>query len=444
MIGGDAAGMSAASQAKRMRPDLDVVAFERSGHVSYSACGMPYLVEGLIADPDDLVVRSPEEFTAKGISTFVRHEVEQIDLKDGKVTVHDLESGGTRDEPFDILLVATGSVARKLDIPGVDLDGVLTLRDLDSGIAMVDAIEDSPKSAVVIGGGYIGVEVAEAFTARGIKTTVIEAAPQPMGTFDAEMGQMVADILRGAGVDLLLDEPVQTIEGSEGRCRAVISQGRRIDADLVVLAVGTRPNSDLAEQAGLRIGETGAVWVDDHMRTSHAGIWAAGDCAEQTSLVTGRPVSFHLGTIANKMGRIAGTNIAGGDLAFPGVLGTALSRFRETEFARTGIGEAQAAEAGISCVSIVSRSRTKASYFPGSQPMSTKLIVENPSGRLLGAQIVGASGAGKRIDIFAVALWNRMKVSDMVWMDLSYHPSVSGVWDPALIAIRKAAEALGA
>lgn len=444
VIGGDGAGMSAASQARRMRPAIEAVVFERGGHTSYSACGMPYLVGGLIPSPEDLVVRTPAEFAERGITALVRHQVEGIDLAEGSVTVRDLESGQTRREPFDSLMVATGSVPRRLDVPGADSEGVMALRDLDSGIAMLDAVGRSPKKAVIVGGGYIGVEVAEAFVTRGIETTVIEATAAPMGTFDVEIGEKVADALGAGGVTLILGEPVEAIEAVGGRCKAVVAGDASVEADIVVFAVGSEPNTALAAEAGLRIGESGGIWVDDRMRTSQPGVWSAGDCAEQVNVVTGRPVNYHLGTIANKMGRIAGINISGGDVAFPGVLGTAISRFGSFEFARTGIGTAQAEGYGLGHIAVLSRSRTKASYFPGSERMVTKLIVENPSGRLLGAQIAGGPGAGKRIDIFATAMWNRMRVQDMEWMDLSYHPSVSGVWDPALIAVREAIEALGA
>lgn len=437
--------MSAASQAKRSMPDIEVIVFERSGHTSYSACGMPYLLKGDVGSEDSLVVRTPEQFAERGIQAKIRHEVVDIDLGSGSVKVEDLASGTRSEVAFDELVVATGSYPTMLDVPGADAGGVFALRDLDSGIALHRHLMGTkPQRAVIIGAGYIGVEVADAFIARGIDTTIVEASGHAMGTFDEDLGETITGILVSSGVKVELGEAVDGIEVSSGSAVSVVAGSKTFPADVVVMAVGSKPNVALAERAGIEIGQTGAIKVDDHMRTSHAGVWAAGDCTEQKSIVTQQPVSIHLGTVANKMGRIAGINIGGGDVAFPGVAGTALSRFGDTEFARTGIDAAAAEAFPIAHLSVVSRSRTKASYYPGSEPIHTKLLFENPSGRLLGAQIVGGTGSGKRIDIFAMAIWNRMRVQDMLYADLAYHPSVSGVWDPALIAVRKAAEMIEA
>jgi NADPH-dependent 2,4-dienoyl-CoA reductase/sulfur reductase-like enzyme len=292
---------------------------------------------------------------------------------------------------------------------------------------------------VVVGGGYIGLEAAEALVNRGVPTALVEAAPQVMSRVDPDMGELVSDAVREIGVELHLEEEVEAIEG-DGRVRAVRTVKRTLDADLVILGLGTRPAVGLAEASGIELGPSGAIAVNPRMRTRHDGVWAAGDCAEARHLVSGEPVSYHLGTIANKQGRVCGINIGGGYATFPGVLGTAVSKVCEVEVARTGLSEAELAELGLAWEQTAVDSTTRAGYFPGAAPIRTKVLAERRSGRLLGAQIVGKEGAAKRIDVFATALWNGMTVDEMVNMDLSYAPPFSPVWDPVLIATRKLSE----
>lgn len=447
IVGGDAAGMSAASQARRMRSvdDLQIVALERGPHTSYSGCGLPYLAGGIISDETSLVVRSPQEFRDEhSIDARIRHEVRSIDLTERSIRVADLDAGREFDEHFDLLLIATGTVPFRPPIEGIEARGVFGLGTLQSGIEFRDALDSSkPKRAVIVGGGYIGLEVAEALVTRGIATSVVEMEAQPMKTLDEDMGEHVANALRAGGVEVFLDEEVEGIELSNGKVSAVVTSNRTLPAEVVVLGLGTKPEVDLAKNAGLRIGESGAVWVDDHMHASDEGVWSAGDCAEQIHRVTSRPVNFHLGTIANKMGRVAGVNIGGGDASFPGVVGTAITKVFEAEVARTGLSSREAAAGGFDFVATTTRSRTKAGYYPGSERMWLKVLAARESGRLLGAQIVGGAGAGKRIDVFATALWNRMTVKDMMNMDLSYVPPLSTVWEPVLVSARQAWEALG-
>jgi NADPH-dependent 2,4-dienoyl-CoA reductase/sulfur reductase-like enzyme len=428
----------------RSPDDLEIVAFERGPHTSYSACGLPYLAGRVIEDEESLVVRSPNEFREKqSIDARVRNEVLSIDLANRQLRVAELDSDREFDEPFDLLLIATGTEPFRPPIEGIDAPGVFGLGTLQSGIDFRRALDtDKPERAVIVGGGYIGLEVAEALATRGIATSLVEAEEQPMKTLDGDMGAHVADALRNEGVEVFLDEMVEGIEVANGKVSAVVTSGRSLPAEVVVLGLGTRPEVDLAKSAGLRIGESGAIWVDDHMRSSQDGVWAAGDCAEQIHRVTTRPVNFHLGTIANKMGRVAGINIGGGDAAFPGVVGTAITKVFDSEIARTGLSSKEAAAAGFDFVAAVTRSRTKAHYYPGSERLHVKVLAARESGRFLGAQIVGAAGAGKRIDVFAAALWNRMTVHDMMNMDLSYVPPLSTVWDPVLVAARRAFESL--
>jgi NADPH-dependent 2,4-dienoyl-CoA reductase/sulfur reductase-like enzyme len=443
VVGGDAAGMSAASQARRRRPaeELAIVAFERGRHTSYSACGLPYYAGGMVEDWRDLVARGPEEFAEQDIEVRTGHQVEAIDLEARRVRVRDLEAGRTVEEAWDLLVVATGSEPLRPPIDGVDLPGVYGLSVLQDGIELRRAIDAGPQRAVIVGGGYIGLEAAEALVKRGVATALVEAAPQVMSRLDPDMGELVSQAVRDIGVELYLEEEVEAVEGDD-RVKAVRTASRTLDADLVVLGLGTRPAVGLAESSGIQLGETGAITVNPRMQTPHDGVWAAGDCVEARHLVSGEPVSYHLGTIANKQGRICGINVGGGYATFPGVLGTAVSKVCDVEVARTGLSEAELGELGLEWEQTAVDSTTRAGYFPGAAPIRTKVLAERGSGRLLGAQIVGKEGAAKRIDVFATAIWNGMAVDDMVNLDLSYAPPFSPVWDPVLITVRKLSEQL--
>jgi NADPH-dependent 2,4-dienoyl-CoA reductase/sulfur reductase-like enzyme len=447
VVGGDAGGMSAASQARRMRPpsDLEIVAFERGRHTSYSACGIPYYVGKVVDDPDRLVARTPAEHAERDITVHIRTEVTSIDLDQRRVTVRDLDAGTERTEPFDILMVATGAVPIRPEMPGDDAEGIFGVQSLGDGLALREFLDTSkPQAAAVVGGGYIGLEMAEAMVHRGIHTTLIDRNPQPMATLDPDMGAMVADALRRLGCDLRLGVPVDGYETRDGRVTGVRVGDDCVPADVVVLGLGVRPNSDLAAAAGLTVGDsTRGIAVDRRMRTSADGVWAAGDCVEVFHRVSQRPAAIALGTHANKQGRVAGINIGGGYATFPGVVGTAVSKVCGVEVARTGLTEREAAAAGFAAEAVTVDSRTRAGYFPGSAPITTKLVAERVSGRLLGAQIVGEEGAAKRIDVLACALWNEMGVDEILHLDLGYAPPFSPVWDPVLIAARKAWERLG-
>ena len=442
MIGGDAAGMSSASQARKRRgpEDLAIAAFERGNYTSFSACGIPYFVGDVVENFDDLVVRTPEEFAEQGIDVRIRHEVVGIDTEAARVTVRDLESGDERDEAYDQLMVATGGRPRVLSVDGVDADGVFGVQTLDDGAAIERFIEDNgPKLAVVVGGGYIGLEMAEAFQLRGLHVSLVERSAQPMVTLDPDMGELIATAMRdGLGIDLFSSEAVTGFETDGGKVSAVVTENRTLRADIVVMGLGTSPNSGLAEAAGIPIGESGGIKVDQRMRTEIDGVWSAGDCTEKMHLVSRQPIAIALGTHANKEGRVAGINLGGGYATFPGVLGTATSKVCGYEVARTGLNEAQAAAAGFESIGVTTESTTRAGYYPGAAPIITKLVVEQRSGRLLGAQIVGKEGAAKRIDVLAMALWNEMTVDEMLNVDLSYAPPFAPVWDPVLVAARKA------
>ena len=448
VVGGDAAGMAAASQARRRRgrDDLEIIAFERGHFTSYSACGIPYWISGLVADREQLVARDPATFRASyDIDVRIRHEVVAIDLDRREVTAVDLDSGGEVRERFDALMYATGAVPTKPDWARTDAAGVFGVQTLDDGSALREWLDADPRPrrAVVVGGGYIGVEMAEALVLRGLSVTLVERDEQPMSTVDPDMAQLVTEAMRGLGVTIHTGVKVTALTGRDGRIHEVVTDAGPIPADVVILGLGVRPNTALAEAAGLPIGPTGGIRVDRRMRVAGMpGVWAAGDCVETLHRVSGMPVHVPLGTHANKQGRVAGINIGGGYATFAGVIGTAVTKVCDLEVGRTGLREGEASAAGFEFVSVIAESTNRAGYYPGARPMTVKLIAERPSGRLLGAQIVGWSEAAKRIDTLAVALWNRMTVDDMTALDLGYAPPYSPVWDPVLVAARKAVDAL--
>ncbi|MDQ3940369.1 MAG: FAD-dependent oxidoreductase [Actinomycetota bacterium] len=445
VIGGDAGGMSAASQARKRRgPDeLEIIAFERGHYTSYSACGIPYYLGGVVEVFDKLIVRTPEDFRQKySIDARTGHEAIEIDLD--KRAVRTVDGGGTETwEGFDRLVVATGGTPKRFDWPGADALGVFGVQVLDDAVAIERYMEEhAPRTAVVVGGGYIGLQMAEAFVNRGLDVTLVEAAPAPMTSLDPDMGGLVADALREMEIRVMTDEPVEGFEVDGERVTAVVTAQGRIPADVVVLGLGTDPNTSLAQAAGIPIGPTGGVKVDRRMETDVDGVYSAGDCAEKFHLVSRLPVAIALGTHANKEGRVAGINLSGGYATFPGVLGTAMAKICGYEVARTGLKEIDAQRAGFRTVTATVDSTTRAGYYPGAEPITTKLIVEQRSGRLLGAQIVGKQGAAKRIDAVATALWNEMTVDEMLNLDLGYAPPFSPLWDPILIAARKAWDAV--
>jgi NADPH-dependent 2,4-dienoyl-CoA reductase/sulfur reductase-like enzyme len=445
VIGGDAAGGSAASQARKRQPDLDVVMFERGRATSYSACGIPYWIGGTVSSEAELIARTPDQHRAAGIDVRMHTEVTGIDLDRRVVLWRELEGGGEGIEPFDELVYAAGSVPMRPPVPGIDAAGVYGVQVLDDGVALRAELDSGRvRTVVVVGGGYIGLEIAEACRVRGLRVTVVDRSATPVGTFDPDIGEFIADAVRGVGIELLLSEEVVAVDvGSDGRARAVVTAGgRELPADLVVLGLGVRPNIRLAQEAGIPLGTSGGIAVDARMRTQVEGVWAAGDCVESRHRLSGQRVVVALGTHANKQGRVAGINIGGGYATFPGVIGTAITKVCDLEVARTGLSSEEALADGYSFVTASVDSTTKAGYFPGSRPIRVKMIAERRSGRLLGAQVVGREAAAKRIDALAICIWNEMTVDQILSLDLAYAPPFAPVWDPVLIAARKAFEAV--
>jgi len=440
VIGGDAAGMSAASRVRRSHPDRKIIVFEKGNHTSYAACGMPYYIAGEISSHEKLIARSPETFREKhNIDARIHHEVTSIDITQKKVSVTQLKTGITFTQAYDDLLIATGASPVRPPIDGINAPGIFSLNSLQSGIEVWKWLDErKPRNAVVVGGGYIGLEMAEAFLQRGLKTTLIDMATQVMVTMDADMAELIPPYMREAGVEVRLDEKLGGFETtSSGEVSAVVTDKGIIQADVVILGLGVRPNSKLAEEAGIAIGAGGAIQVNKSLETSAANVWAAGDCAESYHRVSGKQAAIALGTVANKHGVTAGTNISGGNAEFPGVLGTAITKFNDLEIARTGLSEREARELGMDVNSAIIKSKTRSGYYPGSGPITVKVTVDAVTGRLLGGQIVGMPGSGKRIDTLAMAVMAELTAFDLAFADLSYAPPFSPVWDPVQTAARQ-------
>jgi NADPH-dependent 2,4-dienoyl-CoA reductase/sulfur reductase-like enzyme len=429
--------MSAASKARRLNPDLGVVVYEKTGFVSYGSCGLPYYVSGLIEDHNKLVVRTPAQFAKRNIEIHLHHEVTELDTENRRVRVTNLEDGGSRYESYDKLLVATGGRPAMLpDVSLGDLRGVFVMRAVEDGVGVREFVQrEKPKRAVIIGAGYIGAEMAESFHELGLETTVIGRPPQVLKRFDSDMAQLVQDELESKGIRLSLGDEVKALEGdAQGRVRCVISSKGAFEADLVLLAMGVRPNVALAEAAGVALGETGAIATDSQMRTNLRDVFAAGDCAEAYHRITGRGDYIPLGTTANKQGRVAGTNLGGGHAEFEGIVGTVITKVLDVYAALTGLAEKEARVLGYAVQSTTIQAGGRAHYYPGGRPMHVKLVMEEGSGRLLGGQIVGDEGAGPRINVLATALHKGMTLEELSRLDLAYVPPIAPVWDPLLVA----------
>jgi NADPH-dependent 2,4-dienoyl-CoA reductase/sulfur reductase-like enzyme len=447
VIGGDAAGMSAASQARRLKgPDeLEIVAFERGHFSSFSACGIPYWVGGDVPERDDLIARTPAEHRERGIELRMRTEVTEIDAPGGRVRSRDLETGAESWTGFDKLVIATGARPVRPALPGIDAPGVHGVQTLDDGQALLDTLARTDgRRAVVMGAGYIGVEMAEAMLKRGYEVTVLNRGEQPMATLDPDMGRLVHEAMDRIGITTVNGAGVTKIlKGSDGRVRAVATENAEYPADVVVLGIGVEPETTLARAAGLPLGAYGGLLTDLAMRVrGYENIWAGGDCVEVLDLVSGRERHIALGTHANKHGQIIGANAGGGYATFPGVVGTAVSKVCDLEIARTGLREKDARAVGLQYVTTTIESTNSAGYYPDAALMTVKMLAERRTGRLLGVQIVGRDGAAKRVDIAAVALTAGMTVEQMTALDLGYAPPFSPVWDPVLVAARKATAAV--
>ena len=439
VIGGDAAGMSAASKVRREQPDFEIIVFEKSEFTSYSACGIPYFISGKVENLEELIVRSPSEFIKKyNIQVKTLHEVLEVDTDNNKVLVHNYNDKTQFWESYDQLLIATGGKAFCPDVENHTADGIFGIQTLNSG-KKVDAFitKHEPKKAVIVGGGYIGLEMAEALILKGIKVTIINRSKEVMNTLDPDMGKKVHDVLLNLGVTIYNSESLDYFEEKESIVTAVVTDKKTIKTDLVILGMGTAPNTSFLTKSKIKLSDKKAIKVNRFQQTNIKNVWAAGDCAETKNLVSKKPFYIALGTVANKTGLVAGTNIAGGTIKFPGVVATAVCKICVFEIARTGLLEKECKELKIDFVSTVIKSKTRAHYYPEAKDIFVKLIAEKKTGTLLGGQIIGEEGAAKRIDVLATALSNKLTLHNIIDLDLSYAPPFSPVWDPVQTAARK-------
>jgi len=462
IIGGVAAGMSAAAKARRVNPDLEIVVYEMSGYISYGACGFPYFIKGDIPRIEDLIVRTPEQMAEQGITALVHHEVVTINPAQKTVKVLNHTTGEAFTDHWDKLILAAGASVTKPSIPGIQLPGVFTLRTVEDAIAIRRwLVEEKPKRGVIVGAGYIGMEMAEALRAHDVDVTIVDMASQVMHTLDADMAELMRAELDAQDVKICLQQPVQSFIGpaqvedvvkqvtarfdkrngnsfdnlSDGlRVREVVTQDHVFPADIVIFGIGSRPNVAIAEAAGMRIGLTGAIAVDVEQRTSIPDVWAAGAVAEVFHLPLQTHTYIPLATTANKQGRVAGTNAAGGLARFGGVVGTAVVKTFDLTIASTGLNEKYALAAGLDADSVMIKASSRAHYMPGSEPIHVKLVYEKSSHRVLGAQMIGKDGVAKRIDVVAAGLKSAWTLKDFAGLDLAYAPPFAPVWDPILVA----------
>jgi NADPH-dependent 2,4-dienoyl-CoA reductase/sulfur reductase-like enzyme len=444
VVGGVAAGMSAASRARRLRPDVEIVVLEKGQDVSYGACATPYYVAGVIEERDRLIRYDADFFRReRRIDVRLGAEALELDLRRKSVTYR---AGGTTEATaYDALVLATGAVPVKFPLPGIDLPGVLFLRTLEDADIIKRTIEAGVERVSILGAGYIGLEMAEAFSARGAAVTVFELLPNVLSTYDPDMSEIVERELLDQGVILHKGTRVEGFEPASGGDRVgyALASGRRIATDAVLVAAGVKPATALAASAGIELGATGAIRVDARQVTSDPSVLAAGDCSEALHVVTGRPAWIPLGTTANKQGKVAGENAVGGNARFGGIAGTNTTKVFDLEVAQTGLSSASAEREGLRVASVRITAGSRAHTYPGGSPITVKLVFDADSGRVLGAQMAGREGVAKRIDTIAAAIHARMSVTGLAEIDMSYAPPFAPVWDPVLIAASEAVKKVG-
>lgn len=434
VIGGDAAGMSAASRVRRIDPQVAVTVLEQTRDVSYSACGMPYNIADAARPMEDLVVRAAQVFREKqGIDLRTGHAATGVDLSSRRVVGKTLQ-GAPFEIPYDRLLLATGASAIRPPLPGFDDPDVMVLKSLEDGRRIKGRLQDGTvRRVAIIGMGYIALEMCEALRSRGIVVTMVKPRPVFLPWLAADLAREVRATLEAQGVELHLGRPVERIEKAS-RGLTLIGLERRLTADLVLLAIGVRPNSGLARDAGLELSLHDAIAVDGGLRTSAVDVYAAGDCADARHVVTGERTWIPLALRANRAGWAAADNICGQDVRLPGIVGTAAFRVFDLEVARTGLTSEAALAAGFEPVEVVIKTRSRAHAHPGAVPLWVQMVGDKRSGRLLGAQIVGREGAAHRINAAAVALHAHLTVEQFGQSDLAYAPPFGPVWDPLLTA----------
>ncbi len=436
IIGGVAGGASAAARLRRLDERAEIIVFERSGFVSYANCGLPYYIGGTIAEKRELTLQTPESFWNRfRIRVKTKHEVLAIDPAAKTVTVKDLSTGKTFTESYDKLVLSPGAMPTRPPLPGIDSERVFSLRTVEDTLRIHDYVRrEKPQSAVLVGGGYIGIEVAENLRELGLDVTIVQRPEQLMSTLDYDMATFVHAKLREKGIRLELGRSVSGFKERDGQILTLIDSQDPLPADLVLLAIGVTPDSGLAKQAGLALGIKGSIVVNDRMETSVPDIYAVGDAVQVKHAVTGQDALIALAGPANKQGRIAADNICGLDSRYRGSQGSSIIKVFDLTAASTGLTEKAAASAGIDADCVVLSPGSHASYYPGARPMTMKVVFEKQTFRLLGAQIAGGEGVDKRIDVLAVALHAGMRADELKDLDLAYAPPYSSAKDPVNMA----------
>ena len=436
IIGGVAGGATAAARIRRLDEQAQIVVFERSGYISYANCGLPYYIGGVIDDPEALTLQTPESFFSRfRIHMKVHHEVTAIHPDRKTVSVKNLETGKEFEESYDKLLLSPGAKPVWPNLPGMDTDKLFTLRTVEDTFRIKEYIDQNkPKSAVMVGGGFIGLEVAENLRELGMDVTIVQRPKQLMNPFDGDMAAFIHAEMRKHGVKLALGYSVEGFAERNGGVDVLLKGNTPLHADMVVLAIGVTPESILAKKAGLALGLKGSILVNDRMETSDPDIYAVGDAVQVKHYVTGEDTLIALAGPANKQGRIAADNICGGDSRYLGSQGSSVIKVFDMTAAATGINETNAKKAGLDADTVILSPMSHAGYYPGGKLMTMKVVFEKETYRLLGAQIVGYEGVDKRIDVLATAIHAGLKATDLKDLDLAYAPPYSSAKDPVNMA----------
>ena len=436
IVGGVAGGATAAARIRRLDEQAEIVVFERSGFISYANCGLPYYIGGVIEDPEELTLQTPESFFSRfRVSMRVRHEVTAIHPDKKAVSVTDLETGEVFEESYDKLILSPGAKPTQPRLPGVGLNKLFTLRTVEDTFRIKAYIsENHPKSAVLAGGGFISLELAENLRELGMEVTIVQRPKQLMNPFDPDMAAFIHSEMRRHGVKLALGHTVEGFEEKDGGVDVLLKDEAPLHADMVVLAIGVSPDTQLAQDAGLELGVKGSIVVNDRMETSVPDIYAVGDAVQVKHFVTGQDVLLSLAGPANKQGRIAADNICGGDSHYTGSQGSSVIKVFDMTAATTGVNETNAKKAGLDVDTVILSPMSHAGYYPGGKVMTMKVVFEKETYRLLGAQIVGYEGVDKRIDVLATAIRAGLKATELKDLDLAYAPPYSSAKDPVNMA----------
>lgn len=436
IIGGVAGGATAAARIRRLDENAEIIMFERSGFVSYANCGLPYYIGGVIEDQEELTLQTPEMFMKRfRIDVRVKHEVTAIHPEKKTVTVRRLEDNTVFEESYDKLLLAPGAKPVRPSLPGMDIPNLYTLRTVEDTLRIHAFVQkEKPKSVVIAGGGYIGVEVAENLRDLGIQVTIVQRPNQLLNPLDYDMASFVHTKMRQKGVRLMLGHSVEGFAEENGQIQVILKDAEPLQADMVLLAIGVQPDTELAKNAGIKLGIKGSILVNNHMETSVPDIYAAGDAVEVKHYITGEKALISLAGPANKQGRIAADNICGGDSAYLGSQGSSVIKVFDMTVAVTGLNERAAKAAGLDYDKVFLSPSSHASYYPGAQVMTMKVVFEKKTYKLLGAQIIGYEGVDKRIDVLATAMHAGLTAIELKNLDLSYAPPYSSAKDPVNMA----------